>query len=73
LYPLEFANRFWFYGANFDIDFARDRLRQRITPERLFEKYKIAHTNPRDPPQPPLKRGEPDPIPPFLRGVRGDL
>jgi hypothetical protein len=38
----------------------------------VFEKYKIALANPIDPPQPPLKRGEPDPIPPFLRGVRGD-
>jgi hypothetical protein len=38
----------------------------------VFEKYVLLPSPLENPPQPPLKRGEPDPIPPLKRGVRGD-
>jgi hypothetical protein len=39
----------------------------------MSEKFFCIHLNLADPPKFPLKRGTLTPVPPFLRGVRGDL
>jgi hypothetical protein len=39
----------------------------------MFEKFNYWYQNDLDPPKSPLKRGTLSPVPPFLRGVRGDL
>ena len=38
----------------------------------MFEKLLVVYQNLSDPPKSPLKRGTSDPVPPFLRGARGD-
>jgi len=43
------------------------------SPKRMFEKSYCMYQNVIDPPKSPLKRGTLIPVPPFLRGVRGDL